>query len=603
MASIQFAGQLARMAGQSRMKPELLQHINSLLIGIGAKLVWVVTRDPQNQWSAPITLGGDDSGVPHEIRTAVNTCANQAAETASMVCREPELLPGYVIAAAPVVTGPSIGDVLIALLPTVGPAGNGGDWAMVVAADAIAKWQMNRNSAAAQGQLASLSSFVNLTAALNQTDNRLQSAVTLVNELKKSIGTRQVMLLLRNGRSGPFRLTAMAGVESFDRQSSTTQAVEATTLGTENEPVFWYRSESSGTDQSGVASLGNLRNFCTVFDVPGCALLPLQNAEGHLFGWLLLGLAAHQTASVQLEKHFTQIGALVAGQLETVLKSQRTVSRLCVDNLRKTVRKQWARKLGVAVLLALLVLCIPLRYKIPAACQLQLTQRRFVAAPYEGVLDKTLVSSGDVVDAGQLLARMDARQLRMQLSGLMADLESERKRRDSALARGNVAESQIARSEMTRLQSEIELLNDRLQHTEIRSPISGVVVSGDLDKAEGAPMEMGQNLFEVGPLEQLIVEVHIPEDEIQYARSGMPVQFEFAAFPFRTFQGEILRIHPRAEVIDDDSVFVAEIALDNASGELRPGMKGRAKVVADRYPLGWNLFHGAFESARHWLIW
>ncbi|MGI9518916.1 MAG: efflux RND transporter periplasmic adaptor subunit, partial [Pirellulaceae bacterium] len=585
-----------------RLKPELLQKIHALLTTCGAKLVWVVTLEPQGQWSPPISLGGPGGDVPSGLDEMVKACATQAIECASLRFVEPSALPGHVMMATPVGTGKNISDVLIGLFPSALPQGVNADWVLLTAADAVAKWQLKRRAHSSQEQLASLSSFVNLTAALNQTDNRLQAGVTLVNELKSSIATEQVMLLLRNGRNGAFRLAAMAGVESFDRQSATTQAVEATTLGAEDEPVFWYCSDAAN-EQSGVATLGNLQNFCTTFDVPGCALLPLKNVEGQVFGWLLLGMAAHQTASVQMEKHFTQIGALVAGQLETVLKSQRTLTKVCADNLRQTLKKQWARKLGVAALLALLILCIPMRYKIPCDCQLQLTRRRFVAAPYEGVLDKTLVSSGDVVTAGQLLAQMDARQLRMQLSGLTADLESERKRRDSALARGNVAESQIARSEMARLESEVQLLNDRLQNTEIRSPIAGVVVSGDLDKAEGAPMETGQNLFEVGPLQRLLVEVNIPENEIQYARAGMNVKFEFPAFPFRTFQGEIVRIHPRAEVIEDASVFVAEIALDNESGELRPGMKGRARVVADRYPLGWNLFHGAFEHARLWLIW
>ena len=83
----------------------------------------------------------------------------------------------------------------------------------------------------------------------------------------------------------------------------------------------------------------------------------------------------------------------------------------------------------------------------------------------------------------------------------------------------------------------------------------------------------------------------------------MNVTFEFDAFPFETFDGEIERIHPRAELLDTESVFVAEVSLENASGQLRPGLKGRARIQGERHPLGWNLFHGAFEKARQWLIW
>ena len=97
--------------------------------------------------------------------------------------------------------------------------------------------------------------------------------------------------------------------------------------------------------------------------------------------------------------------------------------------------------------------------------------------------------------------------------------------------------------------------------------------------------------------------MRIPEAEIQYVKQGMQVKLELTAFPFEPFRGNIIRIHPRAEVIEDESVFVAEISIDNPSGNLRPGMKGRAKIIGERYPLGWNLFHGAWETFRMWLIW
>ena len=60
-----------------------------------------------------------------------------------------------------------------------------------------------------------------------------------------------------------------------------------------------------------------------------------------------------------------------------------------------------------------------------------------------------------------------------------------------------IAEAQQANLEMKRLDMKRQLLAERQQHLQIRSPISGTVVSGDIEKSEGAPLAIGQNLFEI----------------------------------------------------------------------------------------------------------
>ncbi|MDG2467933.1 MAG: efflux RND transporter periplasmic adaptor subunit, partial [Pirellulaceae bacterium] len=433
-------------------------------------------------------------------------------------------------------------------------------------------------------------------------DNQLDAAVTLVNELNVAIDTGLVALLLKSGSSERFKIAAMSGVEFFDRNAATTQTIESSILGLQDQPTFWSSIKSTDT-QHDTESHINLQNFCQSMELPGCAALPLHDHEKNIFGWLLIGLKTEQCNEEKTEIQFLRISKLVAGHLETVLRAQRPISRTLLDNTLTTLKKNSVRKFAMLIAFGIIILCIPFTYKIPCDCQLELTRRRFVAAPYEGLLEKTIVENGDIVTQGQPLARMDASHLRMEMSSLQADLERERKKRDSALARRNVAESQIASSEMKRLSAEIAIISKRLSHTEIRSPIDGVIISGDLDKAEGAPLETGQNLFEVGPLEKMLVEILIPENEIQHVAAGMPVHFEFNAFPFETFTGEIEKIHPRAEVLDQQCVFVAHVQLDNESGQLRPGLKGRAKIMGATHSLGWNLFHGVWENARKVLIW
>jgi multidrug efflux pump subunit AcrA (membrane-fusion protein) len=101
----------------------------------------------------------------------------------------------------------------------------------------------------------------------------------------------------------------------------------------------------------------------------------------------------------------------------------------------------------------------------------------------------------------------------------------------------------------------------------------------------------------------MVAEIYVPEAEIAHMQTGMDVSVELDGFPDEEIQGTIERVHPRAEVVDDESVFVAELKLDNPDGALRPGMNGDARVESGRRSLGWVLFHKPWRSLRRALAW
>ena len=216
---------------------------------------------------------------------------------------------------------------------------------------------------------------------------------------------------------------------------------------------------------------------------------------------------------------------------------------------------------------------------------------------------ETLVQPGDVVEKGQLLARMDGREVRWELAGSRADLHRAAKQRAGHLATHASGDAEIARYEVDRLQMRTELLEHRDHNLEIRSPIAGVVVSGDLEDAVGMPLQIGQTLFEIAPLDEMVVEVAIAEDDFAYVRSGMPVKIRLDAYPLRQFAASIERVHPRTELRDEENVFVAEVDLACPDNVLRPGMRGNARIETDRYPLGWNLLRRPISAVLAWLGW
>lgn len=296
-----------------------------------------------------------------------------------------------------------------------------------------------------------------------------------------------------------------------------------------------------------------------------------------------------------------------ASALAAALKIRNQLDRPFWQRVATKIRKAFgtARYQICASVMAVgcATMLIPVDYKVTCQLELQPVSRRFVAAPFSAQLKTCFVEPGDIVEAGQILAVLDGREIQWELSGVLSDLEKAKKERNAHLSERSAGLAAIARHEAQRMQNQASLLQARLDQLEIRSPIDGVIVAGDLKDTVGAPLETGQSLFEVAPLEQMKVHVCIPEDDFRHVTTGMATSLQLDAMPSDSMDATLKTIRPMAEVFEDDNVFVAEAELDNISGRFRPGMRGQAKVSTGPKPLGWNLFHKPVAWFVGWLGW
>lgn len=247
---------------------------------------------------------------------------------------------------------------------------------------------------------------------------------------------------------------------------------------------------------------------------------------------------------------------------------------------------------------ACVLLAAPATYTISVPIEIQPVQRRYVAAPFDGPLDRCLVRPGDLVKTGDVLAAIDARELEYELSGIRSQLQQSDQQRRGRMAEHDFGASQLAELETQRLRSQADLLMNRRENLEIRSPVDGMVVSGDWRRHEGMPLSRGENLFEIAPLDQMTVELCVPESEIAHVRTGMPVKFRTLADPDRNHIGEIVRVRPKAELREHHNVFVAEVRIANPDRLFQPGMRGHATIYSDRHSIGWNWFHRPWQALK-----
>lgn len=472
-------------------------------------------------------------------------------------------------------------------------------WMMKIGSQAIEQWIRNSELQRSQKQAKFVGDALSLCGILDRSTSTREAANSLVNHLRSLLGVSQIVCC---GGTTPenAKLLAVSEVEQFDPHSESSRVIlsaGATGIG-ETEPVVFA---PNGSTANAVQSLV-MEAYCKANRFTSCVCVQTQDHEGNSTGSLLVG-SDEDSFSEPVLAQLKQFATINGVHLDVVRRANLKPSELIVERIKKIPSKSffqigWKVAAGLALLM-----CVPIPYRVACDCEIQPVTRRFVSAPYTGPLERAVVRPGEVVSKNQVLAYMDGRQLRLELIGVQAEHSAARRRHSSSLAQGEVAKSQIARSEMRKLDTQIKSLNDQLSRLEIRSPYDGIVISGDLDKAQGATMEIGQTLFEVAPLDNMLAEVAIPESEIQYVGDNNSVAIKLNAFPYRTFYGEINTINPGAELINDESVFVADIKLTDEDSVIRPGMKGTAKVKTSWRPIGWNLFHNAWESVRCWMVW
>lgn len=330
-------------------------------------------------------------------------------------------------------------------------------------------------------------------------------------------------------------------------------------------------------------------------DQPSAWAIPLEDSHGQvntiLFAW-------HPKTAEPLPRVAAWWNPTVASAISAVSEARATWWMRLKSLIAETVSGRGLKLTSIALFATAVIMAIPMPYKPKCECRLAPSLRRFVAAPFDATLKTVHVEPGDVVEIGSPMADLDEREIDWELAAIEAELQQANKRRSAALATASLAEAQIAEFDGKRLEARRDLLVSRSSRLAISAPMAGIVVDGDLTRAEGMPLEMGQSLFEIAPLERFVCEIHVPEFDVNEVAIGQHVAISLDAQPSDELVGVIQRIRPQAEPWEDSIGFVVEVEVDNETGLLRPGMTGQAKITTAAHPIGRNLFHRAYGKWR-----
>jgi len=284
-----------------------------------------------------------------------------------------------------------------------------------------------------------------------------------------------------------------------------------------------------------------------------------------------------------------------------------------------------AKIIGVllAVVTVILVLTfVPWRLTIEGRGSLLPEQRRITYAPVAGIVVEVPVEHGQRVKKGDLLVRLESRELDKERKRLMAEMQAATSQIgvlnvqiNKANNAGNDEEKNQLNGQLSEskfkakgARDQIEIIDEQLESMRVYSPLDGVVTTWEVQKnLQGRPVEIGQELVSVAATSEnsdWVLEVEVPDDDMgpilrakekldreilegkKKVGTRLPAYFVTATDPEHRYPGYVLRIGSKAETVEAKHVVKVTVGFTDGvrtdflkrNHELRPGAEVRARV-------------------------
>lgn len=240
-----------------------------------------------------------------------------------------------------------------------------------------------------------------------------------------------------------------------------------------------------------------------------------------------------------------------------------------------------------------------------------------VGAEISGRITEILVDYNATVTKGQILARLDPASLTAQVEQSAASRRAaatalkeaklelaDAKRRLTRITKlaAAGAESQenlenaasavtMARAHIDAASAQVELqragsslARTNLDHTVIRSPIDGVVISRDVDVGQtiAAALQAPVLFLLAEDLRKMRLIAAIDEADIGQVEAGQPATFTVDAFPGAVFHARITEIRRAPKLTQNVVTYETVLEVDNPDRQLQPGMTASVKIDTAR---------------------
>ena len=412
-------------------------------------------------------------------------------------------------------------------------------------------------------------------------NKRFRSAATaLVTELALHLSCDPVSLgVVRRKRC---HMTAMSHAAGFGRKMSMVRDITAAMDEAVDQQAIVVYPPKANWEYRVTRAHDDLANS----NDRQCLLtVPLQ-AHHEIFGAITFQRPADQPFDEAAVDLCDAVAAVVGPVLEEKKSNDRNIIfknfEAAATQLKRLLGPNYfGRKLATAIVIALVAFFsfATTLHTVTAPALVRGTIQRTIVAPFKGYVASEFARSGEIVKKGQLLARLDDQDFKLERLRLTTTRQQKLVEFDRALSKHDRAESLIINSQIKQADAQLALIDEQLKRTRLVAPFDGFVVSGDLSQSIGAAVERGQELFKIAPLNSYHVILDVDENDIDEIAVGQTGTLKVTSLPQTAMNYRVERITAISSQKDGRNYFTVEATLDKANNRLRPGMEGIGKTA------------------------
>ena len=485
-------------------------------------------------------------------------------------------------------------------------------YALTQVADSAAQALHNSSLLQAERKIEVLQTLVSVSQEITSTLNLQRVLQAIVNQPQLVIPYERAAIALE--QRNKLTVQAISGVTKLDPSSPEAQTLNSLLSWVEGLDTEVHVSQHG--DEISDARPETREKFHRYFETTGSRsfyAVPLSDEEGRL------GILSFESSDPDFltTLHF-EIIKILSSQATLALRNASLYKEVpfigilepLIEKKRRFMAIEKRRRALIlastaTLLLALIVVPFPMR--VSGQAQVAPSQTQYVRAEEDSLVQKTFVQEGQTVVPGTPLLQMTDWGQRATLAGAEAKYNTAMAQVTRALVNNDATAAGQSQLEADYQRGEVLRLSERVDRMTLHAEIAGTVTTPHIENLVGRKLSTGDSLLELVNTENMVVDVAVSERDVKLLKVGAPTYIKLESFPETTFRGTVNVISPAGQLIGDNRVFFARIAVSNPSGDLKSGMQGLGKIRVGFRPLGYVIFRDAalwmWSKLWNWFGW
>lgn len=469
-----------------------------------------------------------------------------------------------------------------------------------------------------------------LIASVNTATNFKGACIQLCNDLAKQYAVDRVALGWVT--DDVVKVKAISDVEHFDHRTNMVQKLASAMdeCLDQEQPVLFPPPPDSGEGSDvllGQAIVHAHRELAAGNSKLQICSLPLRDVgsgemdAAAIEGDGIVGVVTIESTTTPLDLHTIELLQAAMDLIGPMLKVRRSDDRALPARAVQSAKRAAAwvvgtkhtvwKVVGVAAVLLFAFVCLySTTYRPSAEATLEPRIKRIVSAPFDGVVKRLGdgIEPGKDVREGELIVELDTAELTLALKDAQGKVEQARTQASAARKAKDQGKAAQAEQQEERAKAEVDVYEYRIAKSRITAPISGTIIAGDMKDRIGSTMKTGDLMFQLAPLDDIIVTVKVDERDIALVKKAFEEgrgtgEVTTKSQPDRATPFTIERIVPLAAAVEGKNVFEVRCKLHGIPDGFRPGVEGIAKFNTEKKPLIWIGTRRILDQVRLWLWW